>query len=185
MATVEFSDEVVRYPFVLLEQVRVFEETRDGRPIVVFWTPGAASALDARAIADSREVGATGIFYRELDGATLSFAPNPDDPDGTMFIDTTTGSVWDILGPCAAGLDGGTAAGRDRPRRSLLVRLGSVPAGHDRRDGLGRGTEGAGVRVGREGHAYGRWVHAQGSVRSQVTDAARRSTHGGAKTPRF
>ena len=69
--------------------------------IVVVWTPGTASALGAASIEEGTDVGATGVFRRELDGRLLSFAPNPEDPQ--TFIDRETGSVWDIFGRGVSG----------------------------------------------------------------------------------
>ena len=59
-------DDGVAYPFSFLREVRVVNDTRGGREIVVVWTPGAASALDTRVIADARDVGAGAVFSREL-----------------------------------------------------------------------------------------------------------------------
>lgn len=101
VAAVDINDERVAYSFELLAEEQVLQDTVGGEKIVVVWTPGTVSALDQDSIADSRDVGATGIFRRELDGRVLSFSPNPDDPQ--TFIDTDTGSVWDIFGRAVAG----------------------------------------------------------------------------------
>ncbi len=101
VVTLDLGNEFVAYPFILLEDVRAFQDTRQGREIVVFWTPGTSSALDTRAIEEGREVGATGVFVRELDGQLLDFKPNPDDDQ--TFVDEQTGSVWNIFGKAIAG----------------------------------------------------------------------------------
>ena len=101
VATVEFGEAVVAYPFALLEQERVLEEERDGQGVVVFWVPGASSALDSLEIDQGRAVGSTGVFYREVDGAALSFLPNPADEQ--TFLDTTTRSVWNVFGEAISG----------------------------------------------------------------------------------
>ena len=101
VAAVDLNDQRVAYAFDLLAQERVLHNTVGGQEIVIVWTPGAVSALDRNSIADSADVGASGVFLRSLDGRLLTFAPNPDDP--ATFIDTDTNSVWDIFGRAVAG----------------------------------------------------------------------------------
>ena len=101
VATVQFESEVVAYPFPLLQTVRLYEDTRNGDSLVVFWTPGTSSALDTSVIDQGREVGSTGVFSREIDGETLSFMPNPDDDQ--TFLDTDTSSAWNIFGTAVSG----------------------------------------------------------------------------------
>ena len=107
VVTLDLSGEVVAYPFAFLEQERAVADLRGGREIVVFWTPGASSALDASAIDEGRDVGSTGVFERELDGQLLDFQPNPDDP--STFIDAQTQSVWNIFGRADSGPLAGAA----------------------------------------------------------------------------
>ena len=106
VVTLDLGDEIVAYPFPLLEDVRVFQDIRDNEDIVVFWTPGASSALDARNIDEGREVGSTGVFVRTVDGESLDFAPNPADEQ--TFIDGQTGSIWNIFGKAVDGPLAGT-----------------------------------------------------------------------------
>jgi len=101
VVTLERHDQIVAYPFPLLEEVRVVADDLGGEPIVVFWTPGASSALDARVIDEGREVGATGVFQRTVDGRTLEFDANPDDDQ--TFLDRETGSVWNVFGEAVSG----------------------------------------------------------------------------------
>ena len=68
------------------------------RDWVVFYELGAASALDSSRIADGRDVGATGVFRPTLEGRELSFEVR----DGA-FVETTTGSRFDILGRGVSG----------------------------------------------------------------------------------
>ena len=69
------------------------------RHIVVFWTPGTASALDSATIATGRDVGATGVFNRVSDGKRLDFEPDDDN----QFRDKETGSTWNVFGYATAG----------------------------------------------------------------------------------
>ena len=87
------------YSLLLLQEELVLNETIDDLPIAIFWKAGTASAVDDANIADGRDVGATGVFHREVENQVLVFTPNGD---GT-FTDQETGSTWDILGLSIAG----------------------------------------------------------------------------------
>ena len=98
VATVELNGETVAYPFLRLEETPVVNDDIGGTPIVVFHAPGTASALDRGTIANSRDVGATGVFDRRLGDRTLTFRP-----DSNAFIDEETGSTWNVLGRAVDG----------------------------------------------------------------------------------
>ena len=86
--------------FTTLAEERVVSASIAGEDIVVFWTPGTASALDSGSIASGRDVGAAGIFSPQgPDGNALTFAP---DADGRI-VDMETGSRWDIFGRAISG----------------------------------------------------------------------------------
>ena len=106
VVTLDLPGDAVAYPFTLLTEQRAVADVRDGREIVVFWTPGVTSALDGADIARSRDVGATGVFERSVDGRPLNFRPNPDDP--ATFLDEQTESVWNIFGAALSGPLAGT-----------------------------------------------------------------------------
>ena len=106
VVTLDLGTEFVAYPFPLLEDVRVFQDVRQQREIVVFWTPGASSALDTRVIDEGREVGSTGVFARAVNGQPLEFSPNPTDDQ--TFLDEQTGSTWNIFGRAISGPLSGT-----------------------------------------------------------------------------
>ncbi|MCY3567795.1 MAG: DUF3179 domain-containing protein [Chloroflexi bacterium] len=97
------SGAAIAYAWSALEVERVLHDSFDGIDLVVFWTPGARSALDASVIGSARQIGATAVFETSLDGRRLAFQPNPDDPSGQSFIDEQTGSTWDIFGRAFAG----------------------------------------------------------------------------------
>jgi hypothetical protein len=71
--------------------------------LVVFRTPGTASALDDRTIGAGNDVGATGVFEVEVDGERLQFAIESD-----RIVDTTTGSSWNVFGEAVDGPLAGT-----------------------------------------------------------------------------
>lgn len=96
--TVDLQGEAVAYPYGTLEAMPVINDIVGGEPIVVFWEPGTASALDTAAIASGRDVGSASAFSRLLDGRELSFTT----VDG-RFIDQDTGSEWNFLGQAVSG----------------------------------------------------------------------------------
>lgn len=70
-----------------------------GVPIVILWKAGQSSALDDAAISSGQDVGSVGVFVRVVDGAVLEFEVGEDGE----FVDTTTGTSWDITGRAVAG----------------------------------------------------------------------------------
>ncbi len=98
VVTVELGEDVVAYPFRELEKSPIVNDLVDGTPLVVFFTEGTISVLDDTVIANSRDVGATGVFSRILDSQELTF-----DFDGERLLDTNSGSTWNILGRAVDG----------------------------------------------------------------------------------
>lgn len=96
--SVDAPAEAVAYPFSVLEQHHVINDTIGEQPVVVFWQAGTSSALDASTIDSSRDVGAAALFSRTLDGQTLTFTWT-----GEAFQDSETESSWNILGQATAG----------------------------------------------------------------------------------
>jgi hypothetical protein len=86
------------YPYSITMEEHVINDNVNGAPIVVFHGNGAVSALDGQVIADSKEVGSTGVFTPVIDGKTLTF-----EYDDEYFIDKETGSKWDITGKAIDG----------------------------------------------------------------------------------
>jgi hypothetical protein len=87
------------YPFSVLSEEGVINDTVGGQAVVAFWQPSAASALDRSRIDDSQDVGMAALFSRELDGQTLSFYV---DDDG-FIRDTQTESQWNVFGTAISG----------------------------------------------------------------------------------
>lgn len=90
----------VVYPFSRLRREAPVEDEVAGRPVVVFFDPSVASALDEAAVAGGRRVGGAAVFARRVGGRTLSFEPGPR--PGT-FRDSETGSTWGMDGRAGAG----------------------------------------------------------------------------------
>ena len=103
VAAVSIDGSDAAFPFRILAEERVVSYNLGGQDIVVFYEPGARSALDASVIAEAREVGATGVFDPVVDGTKLTFAFASDGDAGGRVVDEETGSTWSILGEAVAG----------------------------------------------------------------------------------
>ena len=79
--------------------MRVVNDRVGGIDVVVFWQPGAASALDQQAVDESRDVGMAALYDRALEGRTLTFSLDAD----AQIVDDQTGSVWNVFGTAIAG----------------------------------------------------------------------------------
>lgn len=104
--TVGTGVEATAYPFSVLREVGVAPGVLAGEPIVVFWVPGTASALDSSAIDEGRDVGATGVFRPSADGRVLSFERLGGEE--AHITDRETGSTWSVTGLATAGPLAGT-----------------------------------------------------------------------------
>jgi hypothetical protein len=96
--TVDSDGEAVAYPYDILRREDVVNDTVGGKPVVVLWAPGTASALDKGTVATGRDVGSAAVFSRSLDGRTLTFRS-----EGGRIVDEQTGSEWNPLGRALEG----------------------------------------------------------------------------------
>jgi len=96
VVTVGLHADAVAVPFSELRTVGVATITVGGEELVVFWTPGTASALNAQVIDGSRDIGATGVFRPVVDGRRLTFVR--EGGEDAPIRDKETGSTWSILG---------------------------------------------------------------------------------------
>ncbi len=60
--SIDKGDDVAAYPFVVLSESRIVNDSVNDEPIVLFWSEGTNSALDASRIASGQDVGAVGVF---------------------------------------------------------------------------------------------------------------------------
>ncbi|MGI8862905.1 MAG: DUF3179 domain-containing protein [Solirubrobacteraceae bacterium] len=97
--TIPAGTETVVLPFKSLRHHRATEVTVGGVPAVVNFDNQVTSALDARQIRDSREVGTAAAFDRRVAGRTLSFSSGAPG----ILADLQTGSRWDITGRALSG----------------------------------------------------------------------------------
>jgi hypothetical protein len=101
VVTVGDGEAAVAFPYSELRKAGVATANVGGDDIVVFWTPGTASALDGPSIDDSTDVGATGVFKTTVNGRHLTFAR--EGGDGISIVDRETGSTWSVAGVATAG----------------------------------------------------------------------------------
>ncbi len=95
---VRHDNEQIAYRYSITADKKVLNDIISDQPIVVFHLEGMASALDNRAIHQSRDDGATGVFSRKINGETLEFIYEDD-----VIKDTQTNSVWSITGKAISG----------------------------------------------------------------------------------
>jgi len=106
VVTVGEGEEATAFPFSELRGAGVAEGTLDGAPVVVFWAPGTASALDTSTIDEGRDIGATGVFRPVANGRALTFARTGG--EDAPITDRETGSTWSVSGVATAGSLAGT-----------------------------------------------------------------------------
>jgi hypothetical protein len=92
--------ESVAIPFSVLAESRVGAVRLGAETLVVLWSPGAASAVDAPTVAEGRDVGSAAVFKAALGDRVLRFTPSAGDGG---FRDLETGSRWDIAGRAVRG----------------------------------------------------------------------------------
>lgn len=100
VAAVQTASGAVVYPFSRLARRAPINDRIEGRPIVVLFDPGVASALDEVRVASGRQVGSAAVFERAVRGRVLSFEPGSRQGG---FRDRETGSSWDLAGRATAG----------------------------------------------------------------------------------
>ena len=96
--TLDLNGEAVAFPYEILAEIGVANETVGGEPVAVFWQPGVASPLDATTVGAGQDVGTAVAFARVLDGNEISFSF----ANGAI-TDDQTNSTWDIFGRATHG----------------------------------------------------------------------------------
>lgn len=93
------GDSAKAYPFEILREQRVINDSIGDRPIVVFFQSGVASALGDSVIDSARDIGTAGMYEASFDGEALQFAAKADG----NFIDAQTQSTWNAFGEAIDG----------------------------------------------------------------------------------
>jgi len=99
---VERGGAALAVPLASLQETGVIESGLAGDDLVVLWTAGTASSLDAVEIAAGADVGATGVFVPVVEGQQLTFSA-VDGGTGDTFVDAETRSTWNVLGQSTDG----------------------------------------------------------------------------------
>ncbi len=87
------------YPFAILREQGVINDSIGERPVAAFFQSGVASALGDSVIDNAADLGSAGLYLSTLDGVTLSFIQQADG----SFTDEQTGSTWNAYGEAIAG----------------------------------------------------------------------------------
>ena len=87
------------YSYDLLRRERAVDTVVDDVPLVVLWSTGSASPLDAADVREGRDVGAAAVFDRRLGNRVLTFTGAGKD----AFRDRQTGSRWTLAGLAVDG----------------------------------------------------------------------------------
>lgn len=102
----EIDGVLMAYPFGVLRDEIVINDTLGDTEVIAFWQPGVASSLDTVQIDEGRDIGTAALFSRTLeDGTVLDFVW--DDSSNTLR-DEQTGSIWNLFGEAIEGELAGT-----------------------------------------------------------------------------
>lgn len=96
--TLDFNGEAVAYPYEVMRQLGVVNDTVGGVDAAIFWQTGVASALSSSDIASGDDIGTVAAFSPVIEGQTLTFVFE----DGEI-VDEQTESVWNVLGEAVSG----------------------------------------------------------------------------------
>jgi hypothetical protein len=94
VVAVEIDGTDVAYPFSVLSELQVVNDSVAGSPLAVFWVSGTRSTFGN----SGQDTGSTAVYLREVDGELLEFVA---DEDG--FRDIQTATLWNIFGEAIEG----------------------------------------------------------------------------------
>ena len=95
----KIGDTAKAYPFAVLREERVINDTFSDTPIVIFFQAGVASALGNPVIDSAADLGTAGMYQATLNDQVLNFRANDDG----SFSDVQTNSTWNAFGEATAG----------------------------------------------------------------------------------
>jgi hypothetical protein len=86
------------YPFSLMREAQVINDSHEGLEVVVFFKDGTVSILDNKQISESKTIGSVTVYSPIVNGQKLIFKPV-----NNGFEDKQTGSLWNLTGQCIKG----------------------------------------------------------------------------------
>jgi hypothetical protein len=86
------------YPFSLMREEQVINDSHEGLDVVVFFKDGTVSILDNKKISESKTIGSVTVYSPIVDGQQLTFTSATKG-----FKDEQTGSLWNLTGQCTKG----------------------------------------------------------------------------------
>ena len=95
---IEVGGDYKIYPWSAITSTGVIHDSFNGEDIVVWHESGMVSVMDAAEIKDSRDIGTATVFSPFVNDQKLTFQKK-----GSSFVDTETGSEWEITGRCIDG----------------------------------------------------------------------------------
>ena len=103
VVSLSIDGHAVAYPFTMLREMPVVNDSIGGQDIVVFYVGGTLSAFEGAGGASNRIVGSTGVYDPFVNGEKLTFGV-----EDRKIVDESTGSRWNILGRATEGPLAGT-----------------------------------------------------------------------------
>jgi hypothetical protein len=86
------------YPFSLMQEEHVINDSHEDLDVVVFFKDGAVSILDDKQISESKTIGSVTVYSPIVDGQKLTFTWLKNG-----FKDKQTASLWNLTGQCIEG----------------------------------------------------------------------------------
>ena len=94
----KLKDRFFVYPFSAMTKENMIQDKPSGSEVVIFYNPNMVSILDKELIKESKNIGYAIAYSPQVKGKRLKFAKAENG-----FIDTKTGSHWNMLGTCIDG----------------------------------------------------------------------------------
>ena len=97
VAGIALDGQSVAYPFALLRERPVINDSVGGNELVIFYAGGTLTTF-AGGLAQGRSVGSTAVYEPFVNGKELTFKAQ-----GGQIVDEETGSQWNMLGRAVSG----------------------------------------------------------------------------------
>ncbi|MFB3106718.1 MAG: DUF3179 domain-containing protein, partial [Pseudomonadales bacterium] len=98
VVALDIDGQTIAYPFMMLQDILVVNDTFAGQDIAIFFATDTRSAFAGFGNSANRTVGSSAVYNPNVNGQRLTFAM----VDG-VIVDDQTGSAWTILGEAVDG----------------------------------------------------------------------------------